>query len=64
MSGMGVAAKRALNAHKGIVIDPKREYRTKQSEKKLTDRQAKRYFIRFFAGFMALWVILSLMNVR
>ena len=60
MNGMGFAQKKALDVQKGTVIDPKREYQTKRPEKKLTDHQGKQYFIRFFAGFMALWVILSL----
>lgn len=60
MNGMGFAQKKALGVQKEMVIDSKREYQTNRSEKKLTDHQGKQYFIRFFAGFMALWVILSL----
>ena len=60
MNGMGFAQKKALGVQKEMVIDPKREYPTNRPETKLTDHQGKQYFIRFFAGFMALWVILSL----
>ena len=59
---MSRAAKKTLGALKEMVFDQKQEYRSQREEKKLTDHQAKQYFIRFFAGFMALWVILSLAN--